>query len=237
MELDDLLLDSALGDEAVDGDGILLSDAVGAVRGLLLDGGIPPRIEVDDIVGGSKVQSQSARFQTDEEERHVARLKRMDQFVALFGRCGTVEIEIFDAPLVERLADECQMRRELAEDQRTVVVVVERVDHLQEDRLLGRWNAQLLIDELGVASRLTQAGELGERLQWRSLAVGKVDERLLSDVVVECPLLRRELHLARDLRFLRQFVEHVVLCPSQDKRRDDAPQHTLRAFVVEFLDG
>ena len=127
------------------------------------------------------------------------------------------------------------MRRELAEDQRTVVVVVERVDHLQEDRLLGRWNAQLLIDELGVASRLTQAGELGERLQWRSLAVGKVDERLLSDVVVECPLLRRELHLARDLRFLRQFVEHVVLCPSQDKRRDDATQHTLRSFVVELL--
>ena len=92
---------------------------------------------MDDIVGGGEVQSQSARFQTDEEEWHVARLELMNEFVTLFGRCGTVEIEIFDAPLVKHLADECQMRSELAEDQSTVVVVVERVDHLQKDSLLG----------------------------------------------------------------------------------------------------
>ena len=33
MELDDLLLDGTLGDETVDGDWILLSDAVSTVRG------------------------------------------------------------------------------------------------------------------------------------------------------------------------------------------------------------
>ena len=44
------------------------------------------------------------------------------------------------------------------------------------------------------------------------------------------------MHLARDLCLLGQFVEHIVLRPSQDKRRDDATQHTLRSFVVELLD-
>ena len=237
MELDDLLLDGSLSDETVDRDRILLSDAVGTVRGLLLDSRVPPRIEMDNIVGSGEVQSQSARFQTDEEERHVARLELTNQFVALFGRRGAVEIEIFDATLVERLTDECQMRRELTEDQRTVVVVMERVDHLQEYSLLGRRDAQFLVDELGVAGRLTQSGELSERLQWCGLPVHKVDKCLLPDVVVERPLLGRELHLACDLRLLGQLVEHVVFCASQDKRRDDAPQHTLRAFVVKLLDG
>jgi len=43
VELDDLLLDRVGRDQAVDRDRTGLADAVGAVRGLLLDRGAPPR--------------------------------------------------------------------------------------------------------------------------------------------------------------------------------------------------
>jgi hypothetical protein len=42
-----------------------LADAVGAVDGLRFDGGIPPRIEQIDILGGVQVQAQAAGLQTN----------------------------------------------------------------------------------------------------------------------------------------------------------------------------
>ena len=75
MQRDDFLFDGIGGYDAIDGDGFLLSDAVGAVARLLFDGRVPPRVEMNHIVGGSQVQTQSARLQTDEEERHVPLLE------------------------------------------------------------------------------------------------------------------------------------------------------------------
>ena len=203
MQLDDLLFDRSFSDKPVDGDGILLSDAVGAVGSLLLYGRVPPRVEMDDIIGRREVQAQSSSLQTDEEERHVAGLKPFDELCALLGRRSPVEVEIVDPFLVERFADEREMRGKLAEDQGTVVIVMERIDHLQERSLFGRRDLQFLVDELRVAGRLTQPRELGERLQRCGLAVGEVEQRLLADMVVERPLLLGELDLACHLRLLR----------------------------------
>ena len=49
----------------VDGDVLLLADAVGTVRGLLLYGGIPPGIEVYDVVGTGQVETQSSGLEAD----------------------------------------------------------------------------------------------------------------------------------------------------------------------------
>ena len=53
LELVDAVFDGAGADEFVDEDGFVLADAVGAVGGLIFGGGVPPRVEMDDGVGGS----------------------------------------------------------------------------------------------------------------------------------------------------------------------------------------
>ena len=52
LEFQDAVFDGAGADEFVDEDGLGLADAVGAVGRLVLGGGVPPRIVVDDGVGG-----------------------------------------------------------------------------------------------------------------------------------------------------------------------------------------
>ena len=52
LEVDDAVFDGALADELVDEDRFLLTDAVGAVGGLVFGGGVPPGVVVDDRIGG-----------------------------------------------------------------------------------------------------------------------------------------------------------------------------------------
>ncbi len=65
----DFLFHRVACDKFVDEDGFILPDAVRAVAGLLLDGGIPPGVEVDDVIGGGEIQPQPAGLETDKEER------------------------------------------------------------------------------------------------------------------------------------------------------------------------
>ena len=51
-QLVDPLLERRRADEAVDEDVLVLAEAVGAVGRLLLDGGVPPAVEVEDVVRG-----------------------------------------------------------------------------------------------------------------------------------------------------------------------------------------
>ena len=53
LKLVDAVFDGAITDELVDKDGFVLADAVGAVGSLIFGGGVPPRVEMDDGVGGS----------------------------------------------------------------------------------------------------------------------------------------------------------------------------------------
>ena len=63
----------------------MLTDAVGAVTGLILDGGIPPRVEMDHIVGCGEVKAQSTSLETDEEEGDITLLILLHQADALLG--------------------------------------------------------------------------------------------------------------------------------------------------------
>src|SRR5690606_20351872 len=56
MERKDPLLHGALRNETIDGHWPCLTNAVSAVGGLGLDGWVPPRIEVNDVVGGRQVE-------------------------------------------------------------------------------------------------------------------------------------------------------------------------------------
>ena len=80
LEFVDALFDGVLAEEFVDEDGLVLADAVGAVGGLGLGGGVPPGVVVDDGVGGGEVEPGAAGLEGDEErERILVRLVFLDE--------------------------------------------------------------------------------------------------------------------------------------------------------------
>lgn len=113
MQSQNLLFYRTGRNESIDRYRALLTNAVGAVAGLVFDGRIPPRIQMNHIVGSGEVEAQSSGFQTDEKQRLRARLKLTNQSVALYGAGAAVQIEIVDAQAVEFLTDECQMAGKL----------------------------------------------------------------------------------------------------------------------------
>ena len=40
--------------------GLVLPDAVRAIGGLILDGGVPPRVEQEHVIGGGEVEAGAA---------------------------------------------------------------------------------------------------------------------------------------------------------------------------------
>src|SRR5688500_3867353 len=56
----DAALDGVFGDKSSHEDGTLLPNAVSSIDGLVLDSGIPPAVEQDDIVGKLQVKPDAA---------------------------------------------------------------------------------------------------------------------------------------------------------------------------------
>ena len=137
VELEDLFFDRVLGHEAIDRDGAGLADAVGAVGRLIFDGGVPPRVEVDHVVGSGQVEARAARFERDQKEVALAALEGIDLFLTMLGGGLAVEVLVRDLAFVEGLFDEGQVRRELAEDEGTVLAIAQFVDGLQKEIELG----------------------------------------------------------------------------------------------------
>jgi len=97
----DLLFNRVPGDEAIDGDGSLLTQAVGAVGGLILDGRVPPWIHVDDIIGCGQIQTGPARFEGDQEEIPFAGLESIDGVLAFCGGRSAIEVLVRDSESIE----------------------------------------------------------------------------------------------------------------------------------------
>ena len=74
-QLGDPLLDGAGGDHPVHLDRPGLPDPVGPVAGLVLDGGVPPAVEVDDVVGAGEVEAGAAGLEGQQEDGHLAGLE------------------------------------------------------------------------------------------------------------------------------------------------------------------
>ena len=68
----DPFFERAGGHEFVDQDIAFLADPVGAVGGLVFDGGIPPAVEMDDVAGGGESEAGAAGFY--DLESNLARL-------------------------------------------------------------------------------------------------------------------------------------------------------------------
>ena len=55
LQFEDFVLDGVFGDQAVGEDSFRLANAMRAVDGLSLGGGVPPRIENEDVIGRGQV--------------------------------------------------------------------------------------------------------------------------------------------------------------------------------------
>lgn len=64
----DALLEGAFADEVVGDNGTRLANAVGAVGGLVLDGGVPPTVVVDDVGGLGEGEAEGAGAKGEDEE-------------------------------------------------------------------------------------------------------------------------------------------------------------------------
>ena len=65
---------------------LLLADAKGAVGRLVFDGGVPPAIEMKDMIGARQIQAGTARFQRKDEQGRPIRLvlKTLHHMITLF---------------------------------------------------------------------------------------------------------------------------------------------------------
>src|SRR5207245_10441040 len=124
---------------------------MGAVGGLRLDRGIPPRIEMNDGVGGREIQADAARFQADQEDwNRVIALETIHDFLTLFGRA--VEITEWNLELLQAFADEVQHRDELAEDKDAVFAVDRFLEEFVEQVQLGGGLFLINADEAQIAA-------------------------------------------------------------------------------------
>jgi hypothetical protein len=67
LQFADLFFDAVLDEQTVGDDFGGLADAMRSIDGLVFNGGIPPRIEEDDVAGGGEVEAGPTGFQRDEE--------------------------------------------------------------------------------------------------------------------------------------------------------------------------
>ena len=97
MQIDNLFLDGVLHYKAIDGYRPGLANAVRAVRRLVLDGGVPPWIQMNHIVRSCEVKSLSTCSQADQEQVSIAGLERIDFAFANHRARAAVEVAIIAA--------------------------------------------------------------------------------------------------------------------------------------------
>jgi hypothetical protein len=68
-DLVDFLLDSSAANELVNLNVVLLTDSECTVRCLVLDGGVPPPLEMEDMIGGRQVQPCPHDLEKERTER------------------------------------------------------------------------------------------------------------------------------------------------------------------------
>jgi hypothetical protein len=71
-----------VGESVIDEHGLALADAIRPIRGLLHDGGVPPRIVMDQGIGGGEVHPRATGLEADQEQRNLARLEALDTLLA-----------------------------------------------------------------------------------------------------------------------------------------------------------
>ena len=172
LELVNTVFDGAVADELVDEYGLVLSDAIGAVSGLVFGGGVPPGVEMNHGIGGGEVESGTAGLQGDEEDGDVFVLELLDEFAAVFGRAG--EEEIADAAGGEFAFDEREHGGELREEKNASAFREEGFEELEKVVEFGG-----LVGGFGLIGREFEKGRVAANLAELEEGVEDGELRLL----------------------------------------------------------
>ena len=133
----DPLLERPAADELVDLHVLRLADPEGAVRRLLLDGRVPPAVDVEDVRGAREVEARPARAEREHEERRrvVVLLEAPDHLGARAARDAAVqEQDLAAEALLERRDEEVAHLGELREEERRALLRERLLAHLEEAR-------------------------------------------------------------------------------------------------------
>ena len=204
VQFDDAFLDRVFRHQAVNRDGTQLPHAVGAVRGLVFHGRIPPRIHVDHVIGCRQIDAHAARLQADQENIAFSRLEGIHPALALLHGRTAVEILVADAMLLQMLADQGQMVDELAEDEHLVAVFQQARQQLREGCQLAAGQAQLRCHQLRIAAGTAQLHDFRQDLDGffrrRPFHHGQLFQRFAAQGFVQRRFLRRQFHFQHDFR-------------------------------------
>ena len=226
MELEDGLLHGPARDQPVDGHGALLPEAVGSVGRLILHGGVPPRVKMDHVVGGGKVEPLPARLQADEEEIALARLECSHSRLAFPVGRGAVQILISVSGGIEQAAGLGKAAHELAEHQRLVSAPHEFFHQFHKSRELRAREAGAGIDERGGAAGPAQFHQLGQDAEFLGtfgiLLLGGLQrgEGVTAQRLVESPFIVGEIHFDNLFRARGKFRKDFTFGAAQDEGPD-----------------
>ena len=238
------LLHRAAADEGMHDHMLALSDAEGAVGGLVLDGGVPPAVEMDHVRGLGEVQPRAAGLEREDEEgRAVVALEGGDQLAAPRHRRAAVQHQ---PRLPEDRRQEGGQRlghlAVLGEDQQLVLALGDLLDELAQAgelaaALLGK--VAVARDLRGMVANLLEAHEGGQNHAAALHGFGRVVflERLAElphMVGIEGRLRRGEAAVGRHDGLLGKVVDHaaVGLEAAQDVGARQAAQGRVGAGLV-----
>ncbi len=229
----------------------LLADAIGAIRGLILHGGIPPAVEVEDVVGRREIEARAARLEGENEERRPAiRLETLHHAIPPLDGRAAVEIEHLHAEeRLQILVQHLPHLGELGEDQGAILHAQHLLQHLRQalqlagaPRQRGAIAQKLrrMIANLLQAQKRAQHRPLPRELRFaRLLGIRHALQRFRHHRLIERRLLLRQRAGHLHLQLLRQILDdgRVALEAAQDKGIDQIAQPPRRIGVLIALDG
>lgn len=225
MEGEDFFFHGAGTDQLVARHDAILADAVSAVGGLGFDGGIPPRIHVDDGVGSGEIETGATRFERQEEDGDgVVGLEGVDGGLSRLGGHAAIEVGVRNVGFLELGAEEFEQGRELGEDEHAVALVDDLVEEFAEGSEFGRpfgWRG--CFDQTRVATGLAEAKQLGEGRETDGV-LGRTGRIQIEEgafafflfAAVECGLLGREIAINHLFDLFRQLGRHESFGAAQD---------------------
>ena len=239
LQLHDLLLDGALRDHAVDHDLLGLPDPVGAVHGLVLGGGVPPRVQEEAVVGLREVDAEAAGLKAHQEHRGLPAAERVEGRGAVPG--AAVQVGVGDPGLVQPPGHDLEEARELAEHQGAVALLQQLGELLEEDVQLGGGRGGLGVHQGGVQGEHAQRGEGLEDREAVPVEVAQQPQDLgtlaLQPAVVRGAVLGVEPHGQHVLELGWQLQVHVRLGAAQHERPHAGAQPGQGVRVHRAFDG
>ena len=238
-----LFFDGAACNDAVDHDGFCLTDAVGTVGRLIFDSGIPPWIHVNDVVGRGEIQTGAAGFERNQEGITFAALEGFDAFLSLRGRGLSVKVLEGDAGFFAGLANQIEVRGELAEDEWAAATFLQLLELFEEEVQFGRRVFPGLVDKSDVAGQLSQTSKNLQNLE--TLIVGEFFAADLiefcdgcqSHFIIAAAFCGRQIDEQIGFCACGQIAEYFGLGAAQNERCDDAGEGRLTIGVSIFFDG